>query len=98
MTPDDQGRTAEGTKQSRIATVCRLAVHVVAMPLVLGLLLFLAAGTLDGWQAWLLLGVSLAVNLVVVSYIWHVNPDLLVARSRFRFVKRWDKILVCFMI
>jgi protein-S-isoprenylcysteine O-methyltransferase Ste14 len=66
--------------------------------LVIGVLLFVVAGTLDWWQGWLLLFVSLAVTLVFVPYLWHVNPDLLVARSRFRFVKRWDKILVCFMI
>ena len=98
MTADEQGRTAEGTKQDRTPTLLRLTAMAVARSLVVGVLLFGVAGTLDWWQGWLLLVVSVAVNLVVVPYIWHVNPDLLVARSRFRFVKRWDKILVCFMI
>jgi protein-S-isoprenylcysteine O-methyltransferase Ste14 len=98
MTPDDQGRTPEGAEQGRTRAVFQLAVHVVATPLVLGVLLFVTAGTFDWWQAWLLLCVSLVVSLVIVSYIWRVNPELVVARSRFRFVKRWDKILVCFVV
>jgi protein-S-isoprenylcysteine O-methyltransferase Ste14 len=98
MTADDQGQPPHGIKHGRTATILRLAAMVVAWPLVIGLLLFMAAGTLDWWQGWLLLFVFLAETLVVVPYIWLVNPDLLVARSRFRFVKRWDKILVCFMI
>ncbi len=98
MTADDQGQPPHGTKHGRTATILRLAVMDMARSLVIGVLLFVVAGTLDWWQGWLLLFVFLAVTLVVVPYIWHVNPDLLVARSRFRFVKRWDKILVCFMI
>jgi protein-S-isoprenylcysteine O-methyltransferase Ste14 len=70
----------------------------VARSLLIGVLLFVVAGTLDWWQGWLLLFVSLAVTLVILPYIWHVNPDLLVARSRIQFVKRWDMILICLMV
>jgi protein-S-isoprenylcysteine O-methyltransferase Ste14 len=98
MTADHQGQPPHGTKQGRPATLLRLIVFAVARSSVIGVLLFVVAGTLDWWQGWLLFFVFLAVNLVVVPYLWHVNPDLLVARSRFRFVKSWDKILVCFMI
>ena len=94
MMANDQGQPPHGTKHGLL-----LAVMIpVARSSVIGVLLFVVAGTLDWWQGWLLLFVSLAVNLVFVPYLWHVNPDLLVARSRFRFAKRWDKILVCFMI
>jgi protein-S-isoprenylcysteine O-methyltransferase Ste14 len=99
MIADEQGRTAEGTKQDHTPTLLRLTAILVARSLIIGVLLFVVAGTLDWWQGWLLLGVSLALHLVIVPYIWRVNPDLLVARSRrFRFVKRWDKILACFMV
>ena len=94
MMANDQGQPPHGTKHGLL-----LAVMIpVARSSVIGVLLFVVAGTLDWWQGWLLLFVFLAVNLVFVPYLWHVNPDLLVARSGFRFVKRWDKILVCFMI
>ena len=98
MTADDQGQPPHGTKHGRTATILRLAVMMMARSLVIGMFLFVVAGTLDWWQGWLLLFVSLAVTLLFVPYLWRVNADLLVARSGFRFVKRWDKILVCFMI
>jgi len=66
--------------------------------LLLGSLLFLAAGDLAWQKGWLFVSACLAANLVLVPYTWRVNPELLVARSQIRFAKGWDKIWACFMI
>jgi protein-S-isoprenylcysteine O-methyltransferase Ste14 len=71
---------------------------VLGAPVVIGLLLFTAAGTLNWPHGWLLLFVLLGVNMIIVPYTWRVNPELVVARSRFRFTKSWDKIWTCFVI
>ena len=71
---------------------------VVGTPLVLGVVLFLSAGTLAWLNGWVFVLVFLAVNLVIVPYTWRVNPELLVARSRIRFAKGWDRVWACFMI
>jgi protein-S-isoprenylcysteine O-methyltransferase Ste14 len=63
----------------------------------MGLLLFMAAGTLDWLHGWLLVLVTLVVTMLVIPYTWRVNPELLVARSRFRFSYGWDKLLGCFI-
>lgn len=70
-----------------------LALLLLAQPLFLALLLFLPAGTLGWRKGWLFLLVFIAANALVVPYIWCVNPELLIARSRIRWAKRWDKIL-----
>src|SRR5215471_12443735 len=88
---------SEKSAQGRV-TVLQVLVMVLASPLVMGLLLFLVAGDLAWLKGWLFVAVCLAANLVIVPYIWRVNPQLIVARSRFRFAKRWDKIWAWFMI
>jgi protein-S-isoprenylcysteine O-methyltransferase Ste14 len=70
---------------------------VVYGPAVMGLLLFLVAGTLEWLQGWLFVLVSLVVTMLVVPYTSRVNPELLVARSRIRFSKGWDKLLSGFL-
>jgi len=93
---NSDGQSERSAQES--VTIWRILVMVLGSPLLLGLFLFLAAGDLTWLKGWLLVSVCLAANLVIVPYLWRVNPDLVVARSRFRFAKRWDKILVGFMI
>jgi protein-S-isoprenylcysteine O-methyltransferase Ste14 len=78
--------------------IFRVLAMVLASPLIVGLVLFLAAGDLTWFKGWLFVSACLAVNLLIVPYIWRVNPELLVARTSIRFVKRWDKIWACFAI
>jgi protein-S-isoprenylcysteine O-methyltransferase Ste14 len=51
---------------------------------ILGLMLFLPAGTFDYWQAWLFLAVLFLPFLFVVSYLVKNDPALLDRRMRFR--------------
>src|SRR5262249_18411051 len=78
-------------------SILRVLVMVMVTPLVLGVILFLIAGDLGWRNGWVFLLVFLGANALVVLYIWRVNPELLLARSRFRWAKCWDKIWACFM-
>src|SRR5208283_5265832 len=48
----------------------------------LGLLLFLSAGSLDFWEAWLLLPPFFISHLLMASYLLRKDPDLLKRRLR----------------
>jgi protein-S-isoprenylcysteine O-methyltransferase Ste14 len=77
----------------------RTARILLAIPIRFGLLAFLPAGTLYWPRGWLFVLVSLATSGLSVLYLWRTNPEVLVARSRFRpEAKTWDKILLCFYV
>jgi protein-S-isoprenylcysteine O-methyltransferase Ste14 len=76
----------------------RFILLLLAQPFFLAMLLFLSAGTFGWRKGWLFLSVYLGVMVLVVPYVWRVNPELLPARSRIRWAKRWDKILGWIMI
>jgi protein-S-isoprenylcysteine O-methyltransferase Ste14 len=71
----------------------------VGLPVFFGLFLFLAAGTWDWPRGWLFVLVFLAAVLVMALYLWRVNPEIYVARSRFRKgSKRWDIVLLALLM
>ena len=86
------------TEEQKQVDQRRFILLLLAQPVFLALLLFLPAGTFGWRRGWLFLLISIAANAVIVPYIWRVNPELLPARSRIRWAKRWDKILGWIMI
>lgn len=57
------------------------------------LVLFLAAGTVRWWQAWLFLGiglVSIAVNAVL---LFRLSPETIAARAETAGMKAWDRVI-----
>jgi protein-S-isoprenylcysteine O-methyltransferase Ste14 len=54
------------------------------VPIFMGLMLFLPAGTLDYWQAWVYCGVVFTPAIFVVSYFLKKDPELLERRMRMR--------------
>lgn len=58
-------------------------------PIILGLMLFLPAGSLDYWQAWIYCGVLLIPASFVVFYFLKKDPELL--ERRFRMKEKEDK-------
>lgn len=76
----------------------RLARLTLSLPIFFALFLFLPAGTLDWEKGWLFVAVVLVAMMVAGVYLWRVNPEIYVARSRFRRgTKRWDAILLSFL-
>jgi len=59
----------------------RVMVRLVADAVLVGLLLFLSAGTIAWPRAWALLAVLLVIRTVGALAIHHVNPDLLRERA-----------------
>jgi protein-S-isoprenylcysteine O-methyltransferase Ste14 len=52
--------------------------------IVLAASLFLAAGRIDWLPGWIFLAVYLAIAVAAVAYLWHTNPEILIARSSVR--------------
>ena len=74
----------------------RLVLRLICLPVFLALFMFLPAGT---W-AWPKGRLFILILLVVISAVFlvlqRVNPEVIVARSRFhKGTKRWDKFLLC---
>src|SRR6516164_4046915 len=53
---------------------------LVFLAIVMGLLLFLPAGTVQYWQAWGFLGVFLGASLLITLYLMKKDPALLKRR------------------
>jgi protein-S-isoprenylcysteine O-methyltransferase Ste14 len=62
----------------------KTAVMFPAVLLVLGLVLFVPAGTLDYWEAWVYCAVLVIPFVFVATWLLHKDPDLLARRIRFR--------------
>jgi protein-S-isoprenylcysteine O-methyltransferase Ste14 len=60
----------------------KAAVSLVALMLVMGAMIFIAAGTLDYWQAWLFLTCYFAASLIVSLWLKSHDPALLQRRMR----------------
>jgi len=75
----------------------RLVVSLLALPVYFGLFMFLPAGTWAWAKGWLFIGVFLGTVAIVALYLWRVNPEVVIARTRSpQGTKRWDKILLGF--
>jgi len=69
--------------------------QVLVMFLVIGGILFLAAGRLDWWMAWAFLIVYFLIALVTTLWMLRTNPELTQERDRpGQNVKSWDNLLV----
>jgi protein-S-isoprenylcysteine O-methyltransferase Ste14 len=55
---------------------------VLIVVLVMAVVLFVTAGTLDYWQAWTFLAVYLASSLAITLYLMRTDPKLLARRMR----------------
>jgi protein-S-isoprenylcysteine O-methyltransferase Ste14 len=72
--------------------------HDCSRPIVLALLLFVPAGRLDWTGGWLFLLALIAAFCVTALYLWRVNPEIFVARSRIQEgTKGWDRVLIGFL-
>ena len=76
----------------------RLALTLVATPLFFALFMILPAGDWAWTKGWLFILVFFGILAVAGLFLWRVNPEVVVARSRsHKGTKSWDKILLCFI-
>jgi len=76
-------------------TIVRFVVREVMGAVLLGVALFWAAGRLDWWAAWALIGLTLAWSAATAIVILRVSPDLLAERlGRAKGGKKWDRAIM----
>jgi len=94
MTPDN----GPGTRTLRV-DVGRVVLYSLVTLAVLGLLLFLPAGTLAWTKGWLLLLVFVVTGLAGALAVGRVNPEIFAARSRIHEgTKGWDLVLLSLLM
>jgi protein-S-isoprenylcysteine O-methyltransferase Ste14 len=77
----------------------RVALGVLVTLLVLWLSLFAPAGHLAWREGWIFLAVFVVAGTLGALYLWRVNPEIYVARSRIHEgTKRWDVVVVSFLM
>lgn len=72
----------------------KIILRVILVPIILGLMLFLPAGTFDYWEAWIYLGVILGPMFFIVLYFLRKDPALLERRIRMREKEEKQKIII----
>ncbi|WP_455278420.1 methyltransferase [[Eubacterium] cellulosolvens] len=74
----------------------KIILRFLLFPLVLGVLLFIPADTLDWPAAWIYIIIYMCFGITVVSWLGRNNPELL--KERMIFLKKtahgWDKVVV----
>ena len=81
------------------AALRRSLVALVVTLLIMGLLLFIPAGTLNWPLGWWCVGAFLVCTLIAVVVIWRLNPEIFVARSRIQpGTKAWDYFFIALIV
>jgi protein-S-isoprenylcysteine O-methyltransferase Ste14 len=65
--------------------------------IILGLALFLPAGTIFWWEAWVYLIIFVIFFIFYFCYFYKIDPELLEKRFEIKLKKRWDKIIMVFL-
>src|SRR5262245_7051067 len=87
------------TGRVKTAVLWRSVLSLTGFLLVLGVMLFLSAGDVGWVNGWVFLAVFFALTVPSIAYLWRVNPDIFVARSKFHEgAKGWDKVLVSVLL
>lgn len=90
---DHHTRPDESTPALDWKVIVRFAIVALLIPLVL----FLSAGRIDWWQAWMYTVLTVVVSLVSRYILFLNNPELIAERARFtqsEGIKDWDKGIV----
>ena len=91
------GMTTHDPEQPQGINRRRLVLRLACLPVFIALFMFLPAGTRAWPKGWLFVLVLLGVISAVFLVLHRVNPEVIVARSRFHEgTKVWDKILLGF--
>ncbi|MCJ7823324.1 MAG: isoprenylcysteine carboxylmethyltransferase family protein [Anaerolineales bacterium] len=86
-------KPSEGISEIGWMMVVRFLVYVVLLPFVL----FIAAGRLNWWIAWVYVGIHVAFTLIGRLIVFRTNPETLVERARYAQkdnVARGDRFMV----
>jgi protein-S-isoprenylcysteine O-methyltransferase Ste14 len=83
------------TPARNAAAMRKSLVSLVITLVIMGLLLFVPAGTLDWPLGWWFGAAFIVCTLVAIAIIWRANPEIFSARSRVQAgTKAWDYIFI----
>jgi protein-S-isoprenylcysteine O-methyltransferase Ste14 len=89
--PDEPRLSTAALRRTMLSGVIFFIVLFIAM--------FLPAGDMQWAKGWLFLLVFLVLVVLAIAYLWRVNPDIFVARSKIHEdTKGWDKVLVSIIV
>jgi hypothetical protein len=95
---DEPLNPAESGGEAMKSVLRRSLRSLLAFLIVLGLVLFLPGG-LGWWQGWLFFFAFVLEIAFAALYLWHRNPEILVARSKIHSgTKPWDKVVMFVLI
>lgn len=82
------------------AVLLRAILSLGGFLVLLGVVMFLPAGSIRWTEGWLFLLVFFVLTVPAVIYLWRTNPDIFVARSKMvrTGTKRWDKVLIALLM
>jgi protein-S-isoprenylcysteine O-methyltransferase Ste14 len=81
------------------AAVRQSFISLTIVLVVMGVLLFVPAGTLDWPRAWWFCAAFLAATLVAIAVLWRLNPEIFAARSRIQpGTKRLDYLFLVLIL
>jgi protein-S-isoprenylcysteine O-methyltransferase Ste14 len=77
------------------AVLWRSLFSLVVFNLFLAAVLFIPAGSIHWWNGWFFMAFFTLLTIPSIIYLWRVNPDIFVARSKIHAgSKGWDLIIV----
>jgi len=71
-----------GAAKAKNAAVRQSLLSLAIALIVMGVLLFVPAGTLNWPRGWWFVGAFVVASLIAISIVWRVNPEIFAARSR----------------
>jgi protein-S-isoprenylcysteine O-methyltransferase Ste14 len=92
MSEDDGQTSKRQPKEIRRGIVARIG-QILFVFIFLGMVLFLAAGTLKWTAAWVYLGISVASVLVNAFFMLRTNPETVAERGQAKGWRDWDKLV-----
>jgi len=90
----------DGAASDTRQAIIRRVTQVVGQMAVIGAMLFLAAGKIDWWWAWVYIGTQVVILVFVgLAMIRGGHTDVIVERSKLRSTaKGWDRIIVTLIV
>ncbi len=81
-----------------VAGILKRAGAVAILPVLMAVILFLAAGRLNWTWAWVCLGINLVNVLIVGTITIPANPETVSERGEFKLTEKWDKVVSVFYL
>lgn len=95
---DTSSRSKRSKRSGKVNALCRVVVLFSGVVVFIATPMFLGAGHMKWERGWCCLIASISLAILCIGYLWHTNPEVVVARSGFHYgTKHWDKAICALM-